>query len=107
MVTFFLKEMQDYPAPIPDSVVMHLLAEAGMNTTDPRVHRTVNIACQKFIWEVISDCANIKKREMKGNQKKNQNTDLTLSELKTVLNARGIHIHRPDFIVSIPDNDKK
>ena len=103
----FLREMNDYSPPIPDSVIMHILAEAGMSTSDPRVHRTLNVACQKFINDVLEECSNIAKQRQKkeeGNKKQNK-ISLQVSDLKQALERFGIHVHRPDFIVSIPKKD--
>lgn len=102
----FLKGMGDYKAPIPDTVITHILAEAGLSTSDPRVHRTLNVACQKFIFDVITDCstcAELRIKRTKGKAKKEK--DLLVSDLKTALEAKGMHVHRPDFIVSIPRSD--
>ena len=100
----FLRDIQDYPPPIPDSVIMHILAEAGLNTTDPRVHRTMNVVCQKFMSEVLSDCSKIASSRVKSEKKKK--LELQVYDLKQALEPRGIHIHRPEFIVSIPPQVK-
>jgi hypothetical protein len=101
----FLRSMNEYPPPIPDTVVMHVLAEAGMATSDRAVQRTLNVACQKFIADVLEDCSCIaKKRVQKPKAKKGM--DLQVSDLKEALEMHGIHVHRPDFIVSIPRNEE-
>jgi transcription initiation factor TFIID subunit 10 len=102
----FLRNMNEYPPPIPDAVVAHVLAEAGMNTSDRAVQRTLNVACQKFIAEVVEDCAAIAKQRVQKTKGK-KGLDLQVSDLKVALEMRGIHIHRPDFIVSIPKNDEE
>lgn len=102
----FLKSMTEYLPPIPDAVVMHVLAQAGLSTSDPRVHRTLNVACQKFIAEVVEDCA-IAATQRRGRNKQNKTKlDLQVSDLKAALETRGIHVHRPEFIVSIPSKHK-
>ena len=102
----FIRGMGEYPPPIPDAVVMHVLAEAGLSTTDPRVHRTLNVACQKFIVDLIDDCAVFATQRMKANkQSGKKNLDLQLSDLKQALEVKGIHVHRPEFIVSIPSKN--
>ena len=99
----FLYGMLEYPPPIPDNVMMHVLAEAGLPTTDPAVHRTLNVACQKFISDVIQDCENAANQRVRATQKSNKKTlDLQVCDLKIGLENHGIHIHRPEFIVSIP-----
>lgn len=64
----FLREMGEYPPPIPDTVIMHILAEAGLSTGDPRVHRTLNVACQKFINDVLESCVAIARRRAKSDK---------------------------------------
>ena len=103
-IAAFLREMGDYTPPIPDSVIMHILAEAGMSTSDPRVHRTLNVACQKFINDVLEDCSRNAKRRQK-DQKDQNKANLQVSDLKKALEKYGIHVHRPDFIVSIPKKE--
>ena len=104
----FLKGMTEYPPPIPDAVVMHVLAQAGLATSDPRVHRTLNVACQKFITDVIHDCAIAAGQRVKRTSKgKKEKPDLQVSDLKIALETRGIHVHRPEFIVSIPSKNKE
>lgn len=104
----FLRGMAEYPPPIPDAVVMHILAQAGLSTSDPRVHRTLNVACQKFITDVIEDCALAAQRRVKGTkQGKKEKPDLQVSDLKVALETRGIHVHRPEFIVSIPSKNQE
>ena len=105
IIAEFLNNMQDYPAPIPDNVMIHLLSDAGLNTTDPRVHRTINAAVQKFINDILVDCASCAKKNHKEKGKKDK-LDLTVYDLKEVLQTRNIQIHRPDFIVSFPQNQK-
>jgi transcription initiation factor TFIID subunit 10 len=101
----FLRSMNEYPPPIPDTVVMHVLAEAGMSTSDRPVHRTLNVACQKFIADILEDSSAVAKQRIQKKGKKG--LDLQVSDLKVALEMRGIHIHRPDFIVSIPRNDEE
>ena len=100
----FLRGMSEYPSPIPDTVIMHVLAEAGLQTSDPRVHRTLNVAIQKFITEVLTDCATAAKQRNKAAQSSSskKSLDLQVSDLKWVLERRDIHVYRPEFIVSIP-----
>jgi transcription initiation factor TFIID subunit 10 len=100
----FLKGMSEYPPPIPDAVIMRILAEAGLATSDARVHRTLNVACQKFIDDVLQDCAANAKRRVKRNKSggSKKGLDLQVSDLKVALENRSIHVHRPEFIVSIP-----
>ena len=101
----FLKGMSEYPSPIPDAVIMHVLAEAGLQTSDPRVHRTLNVAIQKFITEVLTDCATAAKQRNKATSQSSSSKktlDLQVSDLKAVLERRDIHVYRPEFIVSIP-----
>ncbi|KAK8891000.1 Transcription initiation factor TFIID subunit 10 [Tritrichomonas musculus] len=103
----FLRGMSEYPSPIPDTVIMHVLAEAGLQTSDPRVHRTLNVAIQKFITEVLADCATAAKQRNKASQQSSsskKSLDLQVSDLKCVLERRDIHVYRPEFIVSIPQN---
>jgi transcription initiation factor TFIID subunit 10 len=101
----FLRSMNEYTAPIPDAVVMHVLAEAGLSTSDRGVHRTLNVACQKFITDVLVDCATIAKQRSRSQRGKKSVLDLQVSDLKTALDMRGVHVHRPDFIVSIPKRE--
>jgi transcription initiation factor TFIID subunit 10 len=101
----FLKGMSEYPPPIPDAVMMRVLSEAGLATSDPRVHRTLNVACQKFIDDVLRDCLACAKKRVKKNSKggsSKKGIDLQVPDLKIALGNRGIHVHRPEFIVSIP-----
>jgi len=106
----FLSGMTEYPPPIPDTVICHVLAEAGLSTTDPRVHRTLNVACQKFIADILDDCAVAAKQRAKPakSSSSKKKLDLQLSDLKAALELRGIRCHRPEFIVSIPktENDE-
>ena len=102
----FIRGMAEYPPPIPDTVIMHVLAEAGLSTTDPRVHRTLNVACQKFIVDLIQDCSIFAKQRVKATkQSGKKNLDLQVSDLKAALELKGMHVHRPEFIVSIPSKN--
>lgn len=102
----FLTGLQDYSPPIPDAVIMHILAEAGMNTTDPRVHKTMNIVCQKFINDVLASCARVAKNRAKDEKNKKKKLDLQVCDVKEALrDTANIQIHRPEFIVSIPESD--
>lgn len=92
----FLRGMEDYIPPIPDSVIMHILADAGMSTSDARVHRTINVACQKFISDVLDYCMH-----KKGTEK----ATLKVSDLKQALEHYGIRVDRPEFIVSFPPQE--
>ncbi|KAH0785925.1 transcription initiation factor TFIID subunit 10-like protein [Histomonas meleagridis] len=99
--------MAEYPPPIPDAVISHILSEAGLSTSDIRVCRTLNVACQKFISDVLEDCASIAKQRKKSTTKdKLKNIDLQVSDLKAALEMRDIHVHRPEFIVSIPQTEE-
>lgn len=105
----FLREMGEYPPPIPDTVIMHILAEAGLSTGDPRVHRTLNVACQKFINDVLESCVAIARRRAKSdkdhkNLAAKKTVDIQVSDLKEALGNVGIQVHRPEFIVSIPNS---
>jgi transcription initiation factor TFIID subunit 10 len=104
----FLRGMSEYPPPIPDTVITHVLAEAGLSTSDPRVHRTLNVACQKFIADLLDDCAIVAKQRVKKTKSPSskKNLDLQLSDLKAALEVRGIHCHRPEFIVSLPKTER-
>lgn len=105
-IDIFLRGMAEYPPPIPDAVIMHILAEAGLSTSDPRVHRTLNVACQKFISDVLDDCACVARQKKKGKGGKQKGLDLEVSDLKVALEMRNIHIHRPEFIVSMPQAEE-
>mgnify|MGYP002472352689 CR=1 FL=1 len=100
----FLRGMNEYSPPIPDTVLTHILAEAGLQTSDPGVHRTLNVAIQKFMSDVLQDCASAAKQRIKASshQSSKKTLDLQVSDLKVGLERRGIHVYRPDFIVSIP-----
>ena len=106
----FLQAMGEYQPPIPDAAVAHILAESGLSTSDTRVSRILNVACQKFISEVLQDCANAARQRVKSesnSDSKRQALDLQMSDLKASLKNKGICIDRPDFIVSIPQKNQE
>lgn len=107
----FMIKLQDYPSPIPDSVIKHICAESGLNTTDARVTSAISVVTQKFISEVLRNCSDFAKaRAAQENPGKIRKLDLQFSDLKQALAKRGIHVNRPEFIVSLPqktDNNNK
>ena len=105
----FLTHFQNYPPPIPDTVIRHILSENGMNTDDILVIHTMNVACQKFISDVLqhtTDIANARVKDEKSNNKKKK-IDLQVCDLKKALETYDIHVNRPEFIVSIPKETKE
>jgi hypothetical protein len=87
VIAFVQKLQEIYPA-IPDPVINTLLAEGGAAVTDQRVSRIFNIAAQKFITDILG--------ELQSEGKVN----VQLWDLKPILAARGVHVHRPEFLIS-------
>ena len=104
----FLSHIQDYPPPIPDSVIRHILSETGLNTDDIRVIHTMNVACQKFIFDVLQLTSSIARSRVKEDKTtKKKKVDLQVSDLKRALETFDVQINRPEFIVSIPKESKE
>ena len=103
----FINNIQDYPPPIPDSVIKNIMSTYGMNTDDIRVIHTMNVACQKFISDVLTQTTAIAKARAKEDKsQKNKKIDLQICDLKNALLPYDIHVNRPEFIVSIPKETK-
>lgn len=104
-ISQFIQELGDYIPPIPESVINQILAECGMQTDDVVVSHIMNVVCQKFMRDVmVKCCANAKVRAKE--DKKKKKLDIQVSDLKLALETRGIHVNRPEFIVSIPPDSK-
>ncbi|EAX89202.1 hypothetical protein TVAG_121360 [Trichomonas vaginalis G3] len=102
----FLQKLEDYPPPIPDSVIKQILSECGMHTNDIRVSHIMNVVCQKFMSDVMTKCCECAKLRAKEDKKKKK-LDIQVSDLKAALETRGIHVNRPEFIVSIEPDEKE
>ena len=104
----FLARFPDYPPPIPNTVIRHILSESGINTDDILVINTMNVACQKFISDVLqqtTEIARTRTKEEKSSKKKK--IDLQVCDLKKALESYDIHVNRPEFIVSITKESKE
>ena len=103
----FIKSLQDYTPPIPENLINHLLAESGMNTTDPRVSLAVNVATQKFINNVLNRCRDAAKERILNdtNQSTKRKMDLQVSDVKQAI-SHYFPIHRPEFLVSLPEDEE-
>ena len=106
-IVTFLTQIYDYTPPnIPEPIINRILSDAGMPNSNRIVNRTLNIAIQKFITDVIKDSTKCAKQRMKAEKSsKKSPMDIQVVDVKSALNIRGIHVHRPDFIVSLPKQE--
>lgn len=96
----FISRLNEYNPPIPDPVINNILAEAGCNTSDKRVSRIFNLACQKFIRDVLEQCRN-NERINNPDPSYEPKKYLQVGDVKEALKTKDIHVHRPDYIVGV------
>lgn len=83
-------DVREVTPAIPDAVMDNIMAQGGMFTSDVAVVRTLTIACQKFISEVLFDIAV---------EKKSHPATATVDDVKRALENHGFQSSRPDYLV--------
>ncbi|CAD6189542.1 unnamed protein product [Caenorhabditis auriculariae] len=96
----FINHLGEYAPTIPDSVTVHFLKSAGVDSTDPRVTRLIALAAQKHVSDIVLDAMTIARMKGLGQTKKGtKETKFTLTEelLDTVLAEYGLSNPRPPY----------
>lgn len=104
-IAMFLDMMGEYLPAIPDPVMAKILSQSGLQTSDVRVLRTLNIACQKFFTEVLDSCVSYSNQRAQADLPKGSNkktTEILVSDIKKALETKDIKIYRPEYFVSDP-----
>ena len=96
----YISKINDYPPPIPESVMKHILQEVGINTDNLAVSHTMNVACQKFFYDVLKQSGAIAKNRGKEDKGKKKKVEIQACDVKVALDYYGIKVDRPDFILS-------
>ena len=102
-LTDVLAQLEEQQPTLPDAVTAHYLAEAGLDTDDPRLVRLIAIAAQKFVSDVAHDALQLYKMRQASLPSKNKAKDkkyvLTLEDLSQALADHGIQVKKPAYFV--------
>ncbi|OHT05324.1 hypothetical protein TRFO_26955 [Tritrichomonas foetus] len=90
----FLNKLYETPTCIPDKVISNIAAQAGLNTTDPKLIRLIGFAAQHFMITTAVECLKVASSD-----------DLQLEDVKKVLAKKRINIDRPEYIVSPAESE--
>lgn len=94
----FVSALTDYRPAIPDELVRHHLARAGLETSDVRVERLIGLAAQKFIADIASDAiAQSGIRTRSARKPRDAKIVLTLDDLERALREYGVVLKKPAY----------
>ncbi|GIY71422.1 transcription initiation factor TFIID subunit 10 [Caerostris darwini] len=96
----FVVHLDEYKPTIPDPVVSFFLNSAGFSAEDPRVHKLISIAAQKFVADIANDALQHCKMRGAGQTKKSGKDKryvLTMEDLSPTLGEFGINVKKPHY----------
>jgi len=98
-----LAVLEEQQPTLPDAVTAHYLAQAGLDTDDPRLLRLIAIAAQKFVSDVAGDALQLYKMRQASMPSKTKSKDkkyvLTLEDLTQALADHGVQVKKPAYFV--------
>lgn len=92
----FMMDVKEVTPTIPDAIMDNIMAQAGLYTTDVSLTRTLSIACQKFISEILND--------LQAGRKQDCHT-ASFEDIKQALEKRNIRSYRPEYLVGEMENE--
>eukprot|EP00003_Mantamonas_plastica_P004612 TRINITY_DN1364_c1_g2_i3.p1 TRINITY_DN1364_c1_g2~~TRINITY_DN1364_c1_g2_i3.p1 ORF type:complete len:135 (-),score=46.69 TRINITY_DN1364_c1_g2_i3:51-431(-) len=100
--------MDGYNTTIPTEVIQYYLEKSGFQTSDEDVLKLVNVATQKFIYDLALDSIHYTKiREQRetgrSKTKATHRRVLKVEDVQQSLEQYGIHVNKPEYFTDSVD----